>query len=69
MSLIGSLKQSDSLPNIEMLKVYKENALPSEQLVDEHAQFIEMSSALKIIDTGGVGMKESSIAQLLSSLS
>ena len=69
MSLIGSLKQSDSLPNIEMLKVYKENASPSEQLVDEHAQFIEMSSALKIIDTGGVGMKESSIAQLLSSLS
>ena len=37
MSLIGSLKQSDSLPNIEMLKVYRERDQPSEELVDEHA--------------------------------
>ena len=44
--MLSSLKQSESATSIEHLKIYNMSAEPSGELIEEHAQFIEMSSAL-----------------------
>ena len=44
------------MTSIEHLKIYNKRIKLSEDLVEEHAQFIEMSSALKELDLQGIGM-------------
>ena len=47
------------MTSIEHLKVYNKRVKPSEDLVEEHAQFIEMSNALNNLDTSGKNMSSS----------
>ena len=69
LTMLSSLKQSESVSSIEHLKIYNKDVEISEELVEEHAQFFEITSALKNLDTAGKDMKASSVAILLTALS
>ena len=56
---MSSLNQSESAKIIEHLWIYNKNVEPSDELVEEHAQLIELSSYLKNLDTAGKDMKAS----------
>ena len=56
---MSSLKQSESATIIEHLKIYNKIVEPSDELVEEHAQLIELSSNLKNFDTAGKDMTAS----------
>ena len=57
--MMSSFNQSESATVIEHVKIYNKNVEPSDELVEEHAQFIEMSSALKSMDTAGKNLSAS----------
>ena len=67
-TLICSLKLSESVTGIEQLKIYNKRFVPSEDLVEEHAQIVQMSSELKNLDSAGKNMSASFVATLLSTL-
>ena len=68
--MLSSLKQSESATSIEHLKIYNMSAEPSGELIEEHAQFIEMSSALKKLHLReyGLNFNAGNVVKLLTAL-